>query len=134
MIYNILDFGAVGDGKANDAPAIQRAIDACAQVGGGRVLLPGGHVYKSGSILLRSNVDFHLEHGARLKASEALEDFDEVEAAYRDNYRDTTLVVPSYENCEYDGEPRNFFLMAKDLSLIHICRSCTLLGGTSLHN
>lgn len=123
MIYNILDFGAVGDGKVNDGPAIQRAIDACAQAGGGRVLLPGGRVYKSGSILLRSNVDFHLEHGARLKASEAPEDFDEVEAAYRDHYRDTTLSVPSYENCEYDGEPRNFFLMAKDCE--NLCISGT---------
>ena len=28
-VYNILDFGALGDGQTNDALAIQRAIDAC---------------------------------------------------------------------------------------------------------
>ena len=38
MIYDILQDGAVGDGTTNDGPAIQKAIDACAAAGGGRVL------------------------------------------------------------------------------------------------
>ena len=75
MIYNVLDFGAKGDGVTNDAEAIQKAIDTCTSEGGGRVLLPGGHTYNSGSILLKSNVDFHLEMGAVLKASDDLNDY-----------------------------------------------------------
>lgn len=63
MVYNILDYGAVGDGRTNDGPAIQKAIDACAAAGGGRVLVPGGHIYKSGSLLLHSHVELHLAHG-----------------------------------------------------------------------
>jgi len=67
--YDILNFGAVGDGRTNDAAAIQAAIDACAAGGGGRVLAPAGRTYKSGTIALKSNVELHLERGAVIAAS-----------------------------------------------------------------
>ena len=60
-IFNISDFGAIGDGKTLNTEAIQNAIDACASVGGGRVLLENG-VYMSGSITLKDKVDLHIEH------------------------------------------------------------------------
>lgn len=67
--FNVLDYGAVGDGLTNDAAAIQKAIDACGAAGGGRVLLPSGKTYSSGPLLLKSHVEFHVETGACLKAS-----------------------------------------------------------------
>jgi hypothetical protein len=39
---NVSDFGAVGDGVADDGPAFQRALDALADAGGGTLFVPGG--------------------------------------------------------------------------------------------
>lgn len=72
MIYNILDFGAVADGVTNNQPMIQRAIDACARTGG-TVVVPAGR-FLSGTLRLRSNMDFHLERGSTLIISRRPED------------------------------------------------------------
>ena len=74
-IYNVLDFGAVGDGVANDTAAIQKAVDTCVSRGGGRVYLPGGKTYLSGAITLGSGVDFNLARGAVLKGSAHWQDY-----------------------------------------------------------
>ena len=63
------DFGAVGNGTANDKNAIQSAIDKAYENGGGTVVLTSGKVYYSDSIQLKKNVELHLQKGARLKAT-----------------------------------------------------------------
>ncbi|MCP4609967.1 MAG: glycoside hydrolase family 28 protein [Planctomycetes bacterium] len=73
-VFNVIDYGAKGDGKSNDAGAIQRAIDACSK-SGGRVLLPAGKTFYSGAIYLKANVDFHVEKGAILLGSADEEDY-----------------------------------------------------------
>jgi len=70
--FNILDFGAVR-GQLSTA-AIQKAVDICATDGGGRVIVPGG-TFITGSIILKSNVNLYLEHGAVLKGSTNVEDY-----------------------------------------------------------
>ena len=67
--YNILTFGAKGDGVTDDAVAIQKAIDRCSTEGGGVVLFPRNHVFLSGPVELKSNVELHLEATATLKAN-----------------------------------------------------------------
>ena len=62
-VYSIRDFGAVGDGVAVDTPAVQAAVDACRQNGGGTVLVPPGR-YLCGSVRLCSNLELRLEAGA----------------------------------------------------------------------
>ena len=41
-IFNLRDFGAVGDGVADDGPALQRALDALGTSGGGTLYVPAG--------------------------------------------------------------------------------------------
>lgn len=84
MSYNILDYGAVADGKTLATKAIQCAIDECNKNGGGRVLIPAGSFY-SGSIFLKDNVELHLEHGALLTASANMDDYN-ADDAYFQNY------------------------------------------------
>ena len=73
-VCNVMDFGAAADGHANDAPAIQKAIQACSQAGGGVVLLPAGN-YLSGTIVLRSNITLRISPGATLWGSRRMEDY-----------------------------------------------------------
>jgi len=73
-VFNITAYGAKGDGKTLNTQAIQRAIDALSQAGGGRLIVPEG-AFLTGSILLKSNVDLHLEKGAVLLGSLNPEDY-----------------------------------------------------------
>lgn len=64
-IYNVRAFGAMGDGKTLDSPAINRAIAACGAAGGGTVLVPPG-IYLSGSIRLTNNMNLYVSAGATI--------------------------------------------------------------------
>ena len=84
MYINILETGAVADGKTVNTASIQAAIDRCAEAGGGRVEIPAG-VFVSGSIWLKSHVELYLSQGAVLKASGDLDDYNALDA-YPQNY------------------------------------------------
>ncbi len=73
--YNVLDHGAAADGRTNDAAAIQKAIDACNAAGGGTVVLPAGQTILAGAFELKSNVEFRVERGGRLIASNLEADY-----------------------------------------------------------
>lgn len=58
FFFDIVRYGAVPDGKTLCTSAIQKAIDACASAGGGKVVVPAGR-YLTNALFLKSNV--HLE-------------------------------------------------------------------------
>jgi polygalacturonase len=67
-VCNVRAHGAKADGVTKDTAAIQAAIDACDQKGGGTVLLTAG-TYVSAPIVLKSNITLHLDKGATLLGS-----------------------------------------------------------------
>jgi polygalacturonase len=69
-ISDVKTFGAVGDGKTPDTPAINRAIEAAAAAGGGTVHFPAGK-YLCYSIHLKSNVAIYLDQNATIIAADA---------------------------------------------------------------
>lgn len=75
MQISITQCGAIADGVTNNAKHIQAAIDQVAASGGGRVVIPAGGSYLSGSFELLPMVDLHLETGATLIASGDYRDY-----------------------------------------------------------
>src|SRR5579871_2425730 len=69
-IFDLRTFGAVGDGKTVDTPAINKAIEAAAAAGGGTVLFPAG-TWLCFSIHLKSHVDLYLSQGATILAADS---------------------------------------------------------------
>lgn len=72
--FNILKYGAVGNGTTLNTTAIQKAIDACNQAGGGKVIFPEGR-FLSGTIVMKDNVTIHFEKNSVLLGSTDLKDY-----------------------------------------------------------
>lgn len=86
LVFSIKDFGAKGDGLTPDTAAINAAISAAHQAGGGTVVLPPG-VYLSFTVHLQSYVTLHLDEGAVLCAGPGTH-YDPFEDNPHDLYQD----------------------------------------------
>ena len=104
--YVITDYGAVSDTTVLSTDALQQCIDRCSAAGGGRVVVPAGQ-YKTGTIVLKSNVHLHLELGATLYGSTDLRDYRRMKSSYvslRTHTETIQLVfADSVENVVIDG-------------------------------
>jgi Tol biopolymer transport system component len=65
-VFRLSDYGGSGDGLTDNKPAFERIIEACAEAGGGLILVEAGEYPVHGPIHLQSYMELRLEEGARL--------------------------------------------------------------------
>lgn len=97
MDFNIMNYGAIPGVEEPSTKAIQSAIDACASSGGGKVVIRDG-IYMTGTLILKSNVDLHIEESGVLLGSPDYSDYPEipdvkhVDSAKLPRYRNACLI------------------------------------------
>ncbi|SHI23984.1 glycosyl hydrolase family 28 protein [Streptomyces sp. 3214.6] len=85
--FDVRDYGAKGNGSANDTPAVDKAINAASAAGGGTVRFPAGDYKSKNTIHLKSHVTLRLDKGATLQGSSA-DTYDKAESNPYDDYQD----------------------------------------------
>lgn len=101
-VCNPRSYGAKADGVSLDTAAIQKAIDACEQRGGGTVQLSAG-TYLSAPIVLKSNITLDLEKGATLKGSPNFSDYPRI-TEFRAPGRQALVSATNASNVAIEGE------------------------------
>lgn len=109
-IFNVTNFGAVGDGVANDTPAINRAIEKCNASGGGTVMFPAGK-YSAASIHIKSNVRLLLDANAvilggpreNFEPAEPNPQFDKYQDFGHSHFHDALMWGENIENFAIEG-------------------------------
>jgi len=97
-MINIKDFGAVGDGVADNSVAFKNAIEQ-----GGKIIVPAG-TFLTGPIRLKSNIEMHLDDGASI--------------VFNDNFADCPAIKSRWEGVEcYGYSPCIYGENLKDVSI-----------------
>ncbi len=118
--YNVISFGAKGDGISKDTKAVQEAINTCSKNGGGTVLIPAGKTVVIGTIYMKDFVTLHVENGAVLLGSPDIKDYttDTHKNMYKNEpHMDRCLIfaknaksfaLEGYGLIDGNGHPKNF--------------------------
>lgn len=99
-------FGAKGDGRTKDTAALQQALDRCAVLGGGEVLVPAG-TWLTGALRIGSNTVLHVAEGATLQGSPDLADYPIVQVRWEGRW------VPGHVGLIWAQDARNVVLTGK---------------------
>lgn len=116
--YNVKTFGAKGDGVTLDTRSIQHAIDKAYENKGGVVNVSSG-TYLIGTLILKDNIELHLEPGATLLGSS--------------NYKDYTAVNQKFESRTKDLYAKYFMIFAEGAKNISITGSGIIYGNGLKH-
>ncbi|NJB69811.1 polygalacturonase [Saonia flava] len=109
-VFNVYDYGSVGDGITNDQKAIQKAIDACKGTGG-TVLFPKG-TFLTGQLMLGSNMTIKIDSMATILGIQS-----DSEEAYPHHKIETKFPNRMLEDCQrrliYGNHVKNVTITGK---------------------
>lgn len=100
------EFGARGDGRTKDTAAVQQALDRCAVMGGGEVVVSPG-TYLIGAVRIGSNTMLRVDEGATLQGSPDLADYPITQVRWEGRW------VPGYAGLIWAQDARNVALGGK---------------------
>jgi polygalacturonase len=99
-VFNVTEFGAVGNGSTVCTSAFSAAVKACSEAGGGTVYVPAGN-FLTGSIRLESNMNLYLEAGSILTFVEDVNEYPVVNSRWEGVQREV------YASCIYGENIEN---------------------------
>lgn len=105
-VYYANENGAIGDAVVDCTKAIQKTIDLCAANGGGKVTFQPG-IYLTGSIFIKSNVDFEVPRGTTLFGSQNIADYKRIDtrvAGIEMNWPSALINIIGQKNAAISGE------------------------------
>ena len=118
-IYNVIDFGAKGDGITKDTIAIQNALDTISKEGYGTLLFPSNGIYLSGSLNLTSNLIVKIDTNATILGSMDGEDWPLLDAGVIwPQFGHGSDCEPGTESCRLMHQALFFAWDAKNISFI----------------
>ncbi len=95
--FNVMDYGAVADGKTVTTAAIQKAIDAAYENGGGCVVVPQGN-YLTGALFFKNGVDLNINEGATLVSTVNSDDFPMISTRFEGIERNWRSALLNFDN------------------------------------
>ena len=111
MILDVMDFGAVGDGIADDTKAVRAVMEAASSMPDKTIVrFPAGHTVRTGYVRIFSGTEVYLEEGSMWKASDHMDDFLPDGGHFTFEGPDQ----PSFACSDYTGGPALKFIHALD--------------------
>lgn len=101
-VFNVRDFGAVGDGTNKDTIAFQKALDTCAVSGGGEVLVPAGS-YLIGSVQMGYSTVLRLETNSVIIGSGDTNDYPTMDVRWEGRWQPGRRALIYAANVDHTG-------------------------------